>query len=129
MPAPILNKDQSPVHFEQHSYSLRSASLHPMKKSTQLSSMVMTILLLVLLAAVWIAFAPTMIGGWDSYVIVNGISMEPGFHRGDLVIVRAGSTYGVGDIVIYKNGEMNAFVIHRIIGMEQDHYVFKGDNN
>src|SRR5262245_21574139 len=100
-----------------------------MSKSLRLSTIVMNLLLLVVLVAIWVAFAPTMIGGWASYVIVNGNSMEPGFHRGDLVIVRTGSTYSVGDIVIYHNAEVNAFVIHRIIAIEQDHYVFKGDNN
>jgi len=89
----------------------------------------MNLLLLVALLAIWVAFAPRTIGGWASYVIVNGNSMEPGFHRGDLVIVRAGPAYGLGDIVVYRNGEVSAFVIHRIVGMEQDHYVFKGDNN
>jgi len=81
------------------------------------------------LAAIWIAFAPTMIGGQASYVVVNGNSMEPGFHRGDLVIVRAASIYNVGDVVTYRNAELNAFVIHRIIAIQQDHYIFKGDNN
>src|SRR5689334_15618847 len=100
-----------------------------MRKPSQLSSLVMNIFLLVVLVAIWVAFAPTTIGGWASYVIVNGNSMEPGFQRGDLAIVRGGSNYGVGDIVVYHSEEMNAFVIHRIIGMEQDHYVFKGDNN
>jgi signal peptidase len=100
-----------------------------MSKSFHPSGIIMNILLLVVLIAIWIAFAPTMIGGWTSYVIVNGNSMEPGFHRGDLAIVRTGSMYSVGDIVIYHNAELNAFVIHRIIAIEQEHYVFKGDNN
>ena len=70
-----------------------------------------------------------MLGGQASYVVVNGNSMEPGFHRGDLVIVHATSIYKVGDVVTYRNAELNAFVIHRIIAIEQDHYIFKGDNN
>jgi signal peptidase I len=92
-------------------------------------SIVINVLLFAGLAAIWIAFAPMMVGGKASYVVVNGISMEPGFHRGDLVIVRAAATYQPGDIVTYRNAELNAFVIHRIIGIEEDHYVFKGDNN
>ena len=100
-----------------------------MRKPLHLSTVVINLTLLIVLAAIWIAFAPTKIGGRASYVVVNGNSMEPGFHRGDLVIVRAASTYSVGDIVTYHNGELNAFVIHRIIAIEQDHYVFKGDNN
>ena len=100
-----------------------------MRKPLSLSVAMINLVLFAGLAAIWIAFAPTMVGGQSSYVVVNGNSMEPGFHMGDLVIVRAASTYHVGDIVTYRNGELNAFVIHRIIAVEQDHYVFKGDNN
>lgn len=100
-----------------------------MRKSLSLSVVIINLVLFAALAAIWIAFAPTMVGGQASYVVVNGNSMEPGFHRGDLVIVQAASIYNVGDIVTYRNAELNAFVIHRIIAIEQDHYVFKGDNN
>src|SRR5215216_6941816 len=100
-----------------------------MKKSLSLPIVVINFMLFAALVAIWIAFAPTLIGGRASYILVNGNSMEPGFHRGDLVIIQTASIYNVGDIVTYRNGELNAFVIHRIIGIEQDHYIFKGDNN
>src|SRR5215216_1078726 len=100
-----------------------------MKKSLSLPIVVINFMLFAALVAIWIAFAPTLIGGRVSYVMVNGNSMEPGFHRGDLVIIQAASIYNVGEVVIYSNAELNAFVIHRIIGIEQDHYIFKGDNN
>src|ERR1051325_6567623 len=100
-----------------------------MRSPLHLSTLVANLFLLIILAAIWILFAPTKIGGRASYVVVNGNSMEPGFHRGDLVIVQASSTYNVGDIVTYHNSQVNAFIIHRIIGIEQDHYIFKGDNN
>jgi signal peptidase I len=99
------------------------------KSSLRLSAVVINLLLLAALAAIWIAFAPTMIGGRASYVVVDGNSMEPVFHQGDLVIIHAASTYNVGEIVTFHNAEVNAFVIHRVIAIEQDHYVFKGDNN
>jgi signal peptidase I len=100
-----------------------------MRKPLGFSVVIINLMLLIVLSAMWIAFAPTLIGGRASYVVVSGNSMEPGFHRGDLVIVQATSIYEVGDIVTYRNAELNAFVIHRIIAIEQDHYVFKGDNN
>ncbi|RPI94989.1 MAG: signal peptidase I [Chloroflexi bacterium] len=100
-----------------------------MRKPLRLSVVVINLIFLIILAAIWIAFAPTLIGGRASYVVVNGNSMEPGFHRGDLVIVQAASTYNVGDIVIYRDAKLNAYVIHRIIAIEQDRYIFKGDNN
>ena len=77
----------------------------------------------------WFAFAPAKLGGQAAYVMVNGISMEPGYHTGDLVIVRKAQAYQVGDVVTYRDAEMGAFVIHRIIRIEQGQFVIKGDNN
>src|ERR1051325_5089533 len=85
-------------------------------------------LLSVLLGAVWVAFAPIQFGGQAAYVIVNGISMEPGMHRGDLAILRQASDYQVGDVVTYRHPQIGP-VIHRIIARDGDHLVFKGDNN
>ena len=46
-----------------------------------------------LAAVAWLL--PASVGGGASYVITYGISMEPGFHTGDLAIVRqAGSPKG-----------------------------------
>lgn len=83
---------------------------------------------LVIIALAWILLVPLQLGGQTSYVIVNGNSMEPMFHRGDLVLLRQQSEYEVGDIVTYKHPNIGP-VIHRIIGRDVDHYVFKGDNN
>ena len=55
--------------------------------------------------------------------------MEPGYHTGDLVLVRKAQTYQVGDVVTYRDAEMGSYVIHRIIGIEQGLFVLKGDNN
>ncbi len=94
--------------------------------STSLSSAMW----LVFAMAAWAIFAPIPMGGNAAYVIVNGISMEPNFHRGDLVIVRPSSQYSIGDAVVYQNqglGGKNVF--HRIIELNIDRYVLKGDNN
>ncbi|HUF00688.1 MAG TPA: signal peptidase I [Anaerolineales bacterium] len=100
-----------------------------MKKSWSSSAVVINLILLMGLSAIWIAFAPARLGGQVSYVIVNGISMEPDFHLGDLTILRKASAYQVGDVVTYQDAKMQAFVIHRIIGVDQDHFILKGDNN
>jgi signal peptidase I len=86
---------------------------------------------LVLLGAGWFFFAPTQLGGSDAYVQIYGTSMQPHFHAGDLVIVRAtNSTFRVGDIVAYRNPTLgNHVVLHRIIEITGGRYVFKGDNN
>lgn len=100
-----------------------------MKQTQRWSSIFFNLILFVGLIFFWITFAPTKIGGQASYVMVNGISMEPNYHTGDLVIVRRAKTYQIGDVVTYRDAEMGAYVIHRIVGVEQGHFVIKGDNN
>ena len=77
----------------------------------------------------WFYLAPTQIGGSTSYVITHGISMEPRFHTGDLVLVRPESNYKVGQVAAYHSTLLHTVVLHRIIRIEHGHYFFKGDNN
>lgn len=100
-----------------------------MKQSQRQPSIFSNIVLLAGLVGIWIAFAPVAIGGQASYVMVNGISMEPNYHTGDLVIVRKSPTYQIGDVIAYQDAQMAAHVIHRIIGIEDGLFVLKGDNN
>jgi signal peptidase I len=88
----------------------------------------LTALLTVLLAVVWVIFAPGILGGQASYVIVNGNSMEPLYHPGDLVILRGSDRAEVGDIFTYWYPEVGA-VIHRIVAREGDRFIMKGDHN
>ena len=100
-----------------------------MRKLPRFPVMILNFIMVAGLAAIWMAFAPLKIGGDASYVMINGNSMEPGFHKGDLAIVKTASSYEVGDIVTYHDAQLGAFVIHRIIGTQQDHYILKGDHN
>ncbi|MGA2505712.1 MAG: signal peptidase I, partial [Anaerolineales bacterium] len=86
-------------------------------------------LMLVVTVTAWVVFAPSQLGGQAVYVIVNGISMEPQFHYGDLVIARSTPVYQLGDIVVYHSAELNTLVFHRIVSLNLDHYILKGDNN
>lgn len=97
--------------------------MHTRPRSTLLAA-----LLLVLMGAGWLTLAPTQFGGSTAFVIVNGNSMEPTLHRGDLVIVRATGNYQVGEIVTYRHPQIGP-VIHRIIGRAGDQLTFKGDHN
>jgi signal peptidase len=85
-------------------------------------------LIIVLMAAIWVLFAPVQFGGTASYVIVAGASMEPALHQGDLVIARGSSTYEIGDVTAYQHPQVGP-VIHRIVEHEGPHYTLKGDNN
>jgi signal peptidase I len=100
-----------------------------MKMSWRLFQSVLAALLLVITITAWFFFAPTRLGGQAVYVIVNGNSMEPQFHFGDLVIARSASDYQVGDIVVYHSADLNSLVFHRIVSINLDHFFIKGDNN
>jgi signal peptidase I len=82
-----------------------------------------------MMIAVWLVFAPTQVGGMASYIVVIGQSMEPKFHKGDLVIVHKEPIYEVGDAVVYRNKTLESFVFHRIISKQLGQYTVKGDNN
>ena len=73
-------------------------------------------------------FAPVQVGGQAAYAIISGNSMEPGLHRGDLVVLRQASDYQVGDIATYRHPTLGP-VIHRIVAEADGQFVFKGDNN
>lgn len=84
---------------------------------------------IVLCLPVWLALAPPQIGGSTSYVITTGTSMLPRYHAGDLVLLRRQSSYRVGEVAGYHNGQLKATVMHRIVAVQDGHYLFKGDNN
>ncbi|MBE3144434.1 MAG: signal peptidase I, partial [Planctomycetes bacterium] len=85
-------------------------------------------LFLVCLAAGWVVFAPTSLGGQVAYVSLTGNSMVPGFRLGDLVVVRQAKSYAIGDRVAYRHPEIGT-IFHRIIGKEHERFIFKGDHN
>jgi signal peptidase I len=82
-----------------------------------------------LLGAAWFFLAPPQLGGKTSYAVTFGVSMEPHFHRGDLVVLRRRPSYRVGDVVAYHSHDLNRNVLHRIIAIRDGRYTFKGDNN
>ncbi len=99
-----------------------------MKRSRGQFKLFFAIITLSLMAGIWWLFAPTQFGGQSAYVIVTGNSMEPGFHRGDLVIIHQAADYQVGDIVTYRHPEIGP-IIHRIVERQGEQFIFKGDNN
>lgn len=87
------------------------------------------IIALVAMVGLWALLAPAALGGWMSYVTVEGTSMQPGLTTGDLVVVRRQGSYGPGDVVAYRSGLGGALVLHRIVDTDGDRFVVKGDNN
>ena len=79
-------------------------------------------------------FRPVSLGGSAGYVTVEGVSMIPTYHTGDLIITHKESGYHVGQVIAYRipQGEVAAghVVIHRIVGGNATAgYTTRGDNN
>lgn len=77
----------------------------------------------------WVLFAPTQLAGSTTYSITSGISMQPLLYKNDLALVRAQSSYHVGNVVLYQSQVLHRPVLHRIILIQNGNYFFKGDNN
>ena len=82
---------------------------------------------------VYLANANSLLGnqlpmpfGYGAAVVLSG-SMEPEFSKGDLIIVAKAETCGLGDIVVYQDG--NSLVVHRVIDMDSETITTKGDAN
>ena len=82
-----------------------------------------------LLGALWWTVAPPELGGRTSFVEVDGTSMLPHYRFGDLVVLRASSSYRVGEVVGYRSALLHRVVMHRIVAVDHGRYTFKGDNN
>jgi signal peptidase I len=55
--------------------------------------------------------------------------MLPRLKRDDLVLLRASSSYRVGEVVGYHSSLLHRVVLHRIVSIVHGRYTFKGDNN
>ena len=91
------------------------------------------VIFLIALVVLW----PAQFGGFTGLTVVNGHSMEPTYHTGDLVVTLRLPSYHFGDIISFKvpDGQPGAGgrVIHRIFNADQVNgqtvYTTKGDNN
>jgi signal peptidase len=59
--------------------------------------------LVVAIVALWtVVLRPVSLGGPAAYVFVSGQSMEPTLRTSDLVVALEQSSYGIGDVVVYR---------------------------
>ena len=65
--------------------------------------------------------------GASPLIVVTG-SMEPTIHIKEFIIIKEMEKYHVNDIVTYKNQENN-FVTHRIVEINGENIITRGDNN
>jgi signal peptidase len=90
--------------------------------------------LVVLVLVFWFfELRPQSFGGPAGYALVNGTSMLPKYHTGDVVIVHRQLQYRVGDVIAYTVPKgfagSGSQVIHRIIGgSAKTGFVVQGDN-
>jgi signal peptidase I len=68
-------------------------------------------------------------GGPITWVVTAGTSMQPEIDPGTLVVVQRRVSYEVGDVVAYRSAQLGQTVLHRIIGVEGDRLVLRGDAN
>lgn len=64
--------------------------------------------------------------GYGAAVILSG-SMEPEFSKGDLIVVAERDKYHENEIVVYQ--DVSSLVVHRIIEIDGDRVITKGDAN
>lgn len=57
---------------------------------------------------------------------INGTSMQPLLHKGDIVNLRECRKASVGDIVFYKRGDN--YILHRVLKVKNDVYTIVGDH-
>lgn len=70
----------------------------------------------------------TSIFGYSILEVVSG-SMEPSIHVGDMIIIDTkDKNYNVKDVVTFYD-EHGSFVTHRIISLDGNYMITKGDNN
>ena len=64
--------------------------------------------------------------GYGAAVVLSG-SMEPTFSKDDLILVKKTDNIAIGDIVVYQSN--NSLVVHRVVSIDDDVVITKGDAN
>jgi signal peptidase I len=102
------------------------------KASVRVRSFAVPVVSALLLALSWLSMAPPKWGGQLTFTVVSGKSMEPGFHTGDLVVLRRSRDYRKGDVVTYSVPEepyRSYNIVHRIVDELADgRFMIRGDN-
>lgn len=84
---------------------------------------------LAFLAVAW----PARLGGRTLFVVVEGTSMEPGYHNGDLLYAHTSDAFSVGDVAVFRippdQPGHGRLVVHRIRSRTTTgRFITQGDN-
>lgn len=104
------------------------ATLH-WRPGRALRRVVAALLLVATLGAGLWYLTPTSLGGSTSYLVTRGTSMLPTHEPGALIVTRARDEYAVGDVIAFHHEGLHYLVMHRIVGIEGDRFITRGDNN
>lgn len=72
---------------------------------------------------------PSELGGSTTYLVTRGTSMLPTHEPGTLVVTRVQDDYTVGDVIAFHHEGLHYLVMHRIVGIDGDRFITRGDNN
>lgn len=87
-----------------------------------ISNILLTLLIIILSIYVILRFTNKM----GIYKVMTG-SMETGIHKGDYIFIIKTNNYKKGDIVTYEKD--NYYITHRIVKIEGNNIITKGDAN
>ena len=108
-----------------------------MKKTQKIVGKIVNVLIVIVIIAiifcVYCAFSIKVLGnkyvnifGYSIFEVATG-SMHGSIEINDAVLVKIDDEYKVNDIVTYQNGE--DYITHRVIEIEEDYVITKGDAN
>lgn len=87
---------------------------------------VLTILLVFVIAFNMCSIFNISFFNYRVYRIATG-SMTPNLKVGELIVVKDNSDFMVGDVITYEKN--NVYITHRVVELDGDNVVTKGDNN
>jgi signal peptidase len=93
----------------------------------QVGAVLGTLLVIAVVVPFAVFAVPQVIGADHGFVTLSG-SMEPDIAPGDVVIVDASASVGVGDVITFSE-DSDVPVTHRIVGEQDGQWVTKGDAN
>ena len=66
--------------------------------------------------------------GYSLFEVLTG-SMEPTIEVGDDVLIKITQDIKKGDVVVFDNKENDNFILHRVVQINENDVITKGDNN
>lgn len=76
----------------------------------------------------WVVCGSWYLNNNISFDEFSSFPLRNGFNKGDIILIRGASVLDVGDVVVFQSGKAYP-IIHRVVKLEDDFFVTKGDNN